>query len=712
MSRIFIHCILFFLSLSVFSEVSAQTTIQIGTGTASTGTTTPSPVNIYFRNTHHQILYLKSEINAQGINGPQIFDEIQFNVTGVPIYAIPNYTVKITHYASNNLTTNYTGPFTTVYNNVSLTPTTGWNAFAFTAPFIWNGNDNILIELCWDLVNPTWNSSGTVQYTPASSKHLYYWSDVTPACTQPASSDNSSNRPNIKMRFTPLPACAGAPTTGTASIVSNCPTTVGLTGYTIASNITFQWQVKGSCDTVWSDIAGATSASYSINSQTSPKEYRAIIVCTNSGQADTSNVILINSVAPCYPAPGNPTSTFYHDIINVNVGSLTNASTCGTTGGPGSMQNMYSNYSGVVPAVDLPKGVPIPYSITVTDNCGGTFTAGYGTAIFIDHNYNGSFEVSERVAANAATVTGAHTVSGTFTLPTTSMGTGPTGMRIIHAYNIAGTSIDANSSFSYGEVEDYQVNLLYTPGATGGGTFCSGQNVTLSATAPGITNPVFIWINPAGQVFDTAATTTINNIQVSQGGIYTVRVLTYPCGAAGVPDTSGPREVTVAVNQTPTAPIVSPMIVYCQNDPFDSIAVFGQGLSWYSIPQGGVGSPNPPVVNTSVFGSVTYYVSQSALGCEGPRAPVTISVVPKPAPPQVVTPVVYCQGDTPAPLFASGQNVRWYSIPTGGVGTSITPTPGTNAQGTFTWYVSQTVAGCESQRIPVEVRVNYVPNAL
>ncbi|RYZ47255.1 MAG: gliding motility-associated C-terminal domain-containing protein, partial [Sphingobacteriales bacterium] len=40
------------------------------------------------------------------------------------------------------------------------------------------------------------------------------------------------------------------------------------------------------------------------------------------------------------------------------------------------------------------------------------------------------------------------------------------------------------------------------------------------------------------------------------------------------------------------------------------------------------------------------------------------------------------------------------------------PTPGTNAQGTFTWYVSQTVAGCESQRIPVEVRVNYVPNAL
>jgi gliding motility-associated-like protein len=152
--------------------------------------------------------------------------------------------------------------------------------------------------------------------------------------------------------------------------------------------------------------------------------------------------------------------------------------------------------------------------------------------------------------------------------------------------------------------------------------------------------------------------------------------------------------------------------VYCQNEPADSIAIYGQNLKWYPVPTGGTPILTPPPVNTAQLGTATYYVSQTVNGCEGPRSTVTISVVPKPAPPQVVTPVKYCQGDTPAPLQAWGQNIRWYSVPTGGVGTSIIPTPTTNAQGSFTWYVTQTVAGCESKRTPVTVTVSYIPNAL
>jgi gliding motility-associated-like protein len=78
----------------------------------------------------------------------------------------------------------------------------------------------------------------------------------------------------------------------------------------------------------------------------------------------------------------------------------------------------------------------------------------------------------------------------------------------------------------------------------------------------------------------------------------------------------------------------------------------------------------------------------------------------------VVSPVGYCQGNDADPLIATGQNIRWYTVATGGVGTTVTPTPTTNAQGSYTWYATQTIDGCESDRVPVVVNIGYVPNAV
>jgi gliding motility-associated-like protein len=188
--------------------------------------------------------------------------------------------------------------------------------------------------------------------------------------------------------------------------------------------------------------------------------------------------------------------------------------------------------------------------------------------------------------------------------------------------------------------------------------------------------------------------------------------LSYKCGTQGIPDTVAKKVVSIYVNPRPVKPIVSPIITYCQGDPFDSIAIHGQNLKWYTVPTGGIPSLFPPVINTNVFVSATYYVSQTVNNCEGPRAAVTINVVPKAPPPTVESPVGYCQGDVASPLSALGQNIRWYSVPTGGVGSPVVPVPTTNAQGTFTWYATQTISGCESDRVPVVVTISYKPNAL
>ena len=61
----FLVC-LFTLIFTQINETKAQT-IQLGSGTATNGTTTSSPVNIYYRRTASQFVYTVAELNAAGI---------------------------------------------------------------------------------------------------------------------------------------------------------------------------------------------------------------------------------------------------------------------------------------------------------------------------------------------------------------------------------------------------------------------------------------------------------------------------------------------------------------------------------------------------------------------------------------------------------------------------------------------------------------------
>ena len=87
-------------------------------------------------------------------------------------------------------------------------------------------------------------------------------------------------------------------------------------------------------------------------------------------------------------------------------------------------------------------------------------------------------------------------------------------------------------------------------------------------------------------------------------------------------------------------------------------------------------------------------------------APVTVV-------PVTVAPVTanlnYCQYDTAAILTAIGSNLLWYTSATTGIGSTVAPTPNTTIPGTYTWFVSQTVNGCEGPRSPLVVIVHTHP---
>jgi len=109
----------------------------------------------------------------------------------------------------------------------------------------------------------------------------------------------------------------------------------------------------------------------------------------------------------------------------------------------------YSDYTSI--STDLSKGTA--YTITITPTWTGTvYSEGY--AVWIDYNGDGDFTDSgELVWSKAKSKT--TPVSGTFTVPS-SAANGETRMRVSMKYNAIPSACE---TFTYGEVEDYTVNI-------------------------------------------------------------------------------------------------------------------------------------------------------------------------------------------------------------------------------------------------------------
>lgn len=194
----------------------------------------------------------------------------------------------------------------------------------------------------------------------------------------------------------------------------------------------------------------------------------------------------------------------------------------------------------------------------------------------------------------------------------------------------------------------------------------------------------------------------------ASAGTYTVTLTSSNATCGG--DT---KTKTVVVKETSTSPTVSATPVsYCQGDAAVPLTATGTGLLWYTSATGGTGSSTAPTPSTTTPGTITYYVSQTLSGkCESPRVPVSVVVHAIPAEPVVTTPLNLCKDQSASPLTATGSNLLWYTSATGGTGSSTAPTPSTTTIGSFNFYVSQTVSGCESKRALITVVVATLPAA-
>jgi bacillolysin len=363
----------------------------------------------------------------------------------------------------NNASTGGTGytDFTSISTNltkgaaVTITVTPTWTGSAYPegyAVFIDYNNDKDFTdagELVW--------SKAAATTTPASGSF-----------TVPTTAVTGATRLRVSMKYNGIPtACeafqygqvedytvnltAGsadttapsAPTSlaasGTTQTSTNLSWTaatdnVGVTGYDVYQGAALKASVTGTTYAV-TGLTAATAYTFSVKAKDAAGNISASSNVVNVTTSSTS-------VTYC-TTKGNSVADEYIDYIAL--GGIAN--TTGANAGYGNFTNLVGN---------------VPYgSNTITFSAGFTGSA-YTEfwSVWIDYNKNGTFETTEQVVTGSSSSSA--NLTGTFTVPTAALA-GNTRMRVSMKYNAAPTACE---TFSYGEVEDYTVNI--------GGTAVSG----------------------------------------------------------------------------------------------------------------------------------------------------------------------------------------------------------------------------------------------
>ena len=243
-----------------------------------------------------------------------------------------------------------------------------------------------------------------------------------------------------------------------------------------------------------------------------------------------------------------------------------------------------------------------------------------------------------------------------------------------------------NSATGCNVISPVVVTIDVTSAPTGAATqsFCGTANLSqlsvtgsnirwYSAATGGVEFPSSIW-SAVGLVNGTTyyASQTVNGCQ------------------------SVPRlAVTVSINATPSAPNASAQS-FCGSATVADLVPSGSSLTWYDVATAG-----SALTSGTALASGTYYVSQTTNGCEGPRTAVAVTVNVTSAP--TASAQTFCGPVTVASLVASGTSINWYNVATGGAALA-----GSTSLTSGTYYVTQTLNGCESPRLSVAVTVNTV----
>ncbi len=511
--------------------------------------------------------------------------------TPLNCYCTNTNTTNTTYYISSFSTT---GGTTNITNNSSGFSANGYGNFtAMTVTQLQNGVINFSITetggTMYFGIWVDWNNDGDFTDT---GENVYinnssYSSSVTGSFTVPLTATPGSHRMRVvgsesgtvavctgtaytecedyTLIVTALPACSGTPVGGTpsATATSGCSgytSVVSVTGASVASGLTYQWESSPTGSAPWTAIAGATGETYTAT-VTTGLYYRRVTTCTSSSLSGTSSSIslTVNPYLSCYCASA-ATSTSDMDITNITFGTINNTSATvsltgsqGTATGTAGMNSIWT--ASTVPVPSVQQGATVSFSVTI----GGTAYS-HRVDVYFDFNHDGDFtDAGESFAVFAyANPTLPNTTTYSITIPISAT-IGNTVMRVVC---VESSSSSPCGTYTWGETEDYMVNITAAPACSGtptGGTatatvtsgcinYTSVLTVTGGTVASGLT---YQWeSSPTGSAPWTpiAGATGPTYTATATGNLYYRRVVTCTSSAGTANSSSILLSVTAPSN--------------------------------------------------------------------------------------------------------------------------------------------------------------------
>jgi len=442
-------------------------------------------------------------------------------------------------------------------------------------------------------------------------------------------------------------------------------------------------------------VAGTYQSGTTFTGLTNGTVYNVTVRDTITGCISAALPLTVNNIPG---APVAPSTVLIQPTCLLSTGSITITAPTGAN-------FEYSNGGGYQPGLifsGLTAGTS--YAVTVKDNASGCVSAPANITIDAIPATTAAPVVSSQVpyCENAAAVplsaTGTNLLWYTTAIGGTGTATAPTplttGVSSI-IYYVSQTVAGCESPRAAITVTTN--GLPVAPTISTPVSYCTNEGTSpLTATGTGL-----LWYTTAAGGIGTSTAPTPLSTTFGSTLYYVTQTIN---------NCEGPRAViTVTINATPAAPAVTSPVVYCENLPAVALTATGSSLLWYNVATGGTGTTTAPIPSTTATGNTIYYVSQSINGCEGPRTAKTVTINALPAAPTITTPVVYCQNAPASALSATGTSLRWYTVATGGTASLIAPVPPTNAPGNSTYYISQTINGCEGPRAAMVVTINATP---
>lgn len=355
--------------------------------------------------------------------------------------------------------------------------------------------------IAWDVVN-----TNVAPYNVTNVKIDYTTNNGTSWTVLSASTPNdgtesfafpvSLNGQNIKVRISSIGnvfyAVKQILVTAAASCDGNAPTNVVVSNVTAATafvswnaivNATYQIRYKKFNDATWTQVTSTTNSTTLSGLEEGTKyDVQVAAVCsgTTGTYTATSQFVTLSTVVYCALTSSDPGDEYISNVSLANLNNTTGAATYTDYGtDPSMIVNLVANSANNTVSV----------SKTWTD-----LTYNEGVGVWIDFNRNGTFEASEMVMNSPASST--TPVTATFTVPSTAVLNKTLKMRVAMRYNAIPA---ACTSFTYGEVEDYNViiaNVL-------------GVNDLVSST-----NNIQIYPNPASDVLNVTNVSDIAKFEI------------------------------------------------------------------------------------------------------------------------------------------------------------------------------------------------------